>query len=74
MFFDIATSEVLFFRAKTVNQAYEWIEDLNNRWYARVIDDAFSLKTISLNKVFTICQIGPCFFFYRRRDESSFKS
>ncbi|KAJ5402751.1 uncharacterized protein N7487_008647 [Penicillium crustosum] len=74
MFFDIATSEVLFFRAETANQAHEWIEDLDDRWYARVVDDAFSLKTISPNEVFTMCQIGPCFFFHGRRDESSFKS
>ena len=74
IFFDIATSEVLFFRAETANQAHEWIEDLDDRWYARVVDDAFSLKTFSPNEVFTICQNGPCFFFHGRRDESSFKS
>jgi len=34
IFFDIATSEVLFFRAETANQAYKWIEDLDDRWYA----------------------------------------
>lgn len=74
IFFDIATSEVLFFRAETANQAHEWIEDLDDRWYARVVDDAFSLKTFSPNEVFTMCQNGPCFFFHGRRDESSFKS
>lgn len=74
IFFETATREALFFRPETADQLLNLIDDLDNRWYARVVDDAFSLKTFPPNEVFAICQSGPCLFFHGRNDVGYFKS
>lgn len=74
IFFETATREALFFRPETSDQFPNLIDDLDNRWYARVVDDTLSLKTFPPNEVFAICQSGPCFFFHGRPDGGNFKS
>jgi hypothetical protein len=74
IFFEVATREALFLRRETVDKLPDLIDDLDARWYAKVVDDTLLLRTFPPKDVFAMCQREPCFFFYGRTDGSSFKS
>lgn len=74
VFFEVATREALFLRPETADKLPDVINDLDLRWYAKVVNDTLSLKTFPLKDVFAMCQREPCFFFYGRTEGSGFKS
>lgn len=74
VFFEVATREALFLRPETADKLPDLIDDLDLRWYAKVVNDTLSLKTFPLKDVFAMCQREPCFFFYGRTEGSGFKS
>ena len=74
VFFEVATREALFLRSETADKLPDLIDDLDLRWYAKVVNNTLSLRTFPPKDVFAMCQREPCFFFYGRTEGSGFKS
>ncbi|KAJ5184200.1 hypothetical protein N7492_001816 [Penicillium capsulatum] len=72
IFCEIDTREVLFLRVEFANEFYNLINDLGDRWFARVDGPNFPLRTLAIGDIPALFQTLPCFIFHGRK--GSFKS